>query len=101
MVFKMARKRRKHSKEFKAEVVRLVLEGGQSSSAVAKAHDLADSLVTGWVKQAKIDQGHGPSGALSTSERQELAQLKKEVRELRMERDFLKKCTTWFARQST
>ena len=47
-----------------------------------------------WVKQAKIDQGHGPAGSLTSSERQELTQLKKEAGESRMERDFLTKCAT-------
>jgi transposase len=100
MVFNMARQRRKHSPEFKSEVVRLVLDGGQSAGAVAKAHDLADSLVAGWVKQAKIDRGSGPTGALTTTERQDLARLQRENRELRQERDFLKKCAAFFARQS-
>jgi transposase len=96
----MTRVRRKHSKEFKAEIIRLV-RGGKSASEVARAHDLAVSLVAGWVAQAKVDDGEVKGGALTTLEKQELSQLRKEIRELRMERDFLKKCSAWFARQST
>lgn len=59
MVLNMARQRRTHSKEFKAEVVRLVLEGGQTAGAVARAYDLAHSLVTGWVEQAKVGRVDG------------------------------------------
>ncbi len=100
MVFNMARPRRKHSKEFKAEIVRLV-RGGKSASAVARAHELASSVVSGWVSQARVDAGEVTTGGLTTLEKQELSQLRKENRELRMERDFLKKCSAWFARQST
>ena len=42
----------------------------------------------------------GLLAALTTEERIELAALRKECRELRMERDFLKKCSAWFARQT-
>ena len=101
MVVTMAQQRRKHSKAFKAEVVRLVLEGGKSPSEVARAHELAASLVFNWLKQAKVDQGLGAPGAYSTLEKQELAQLRREIRDLRMERDFFKKCSTWLVRQNT
>lgn len=101
MVFSMARKRRTFNKEFKEEVVKLVLEGGKTVSRAAKDLDIAASVVAGWVKQAKIDRGVNPSGALTTDEKRELAQLRKENRELRMEREILKKATAFFAKHST
>jgi transposase len=97
----MARKRRTFTKEFKEEVVKLVLEGGKSVSQAAKDLELTPSVVAGWVKQAKIDRGVNPSGALTTDEKRELAQLRKENRELRMEREILKKATAFFAKHST
>ena len=100
LVFNMARTRRKFSREFKAELVKLVVASGQSVAEVAKAHEISDSVVATWVRQARIDAGEGPAGALTTQERAELAALRKECRELRMERDFLKKCSAWFARQT-
>ena len=99
MVFSMARQRRKHSQEFKAEVVRLVIDGGKSIAEVARAHDLADSLVSMWVRQARVDMGQGPAGALTSSEKEELAQLRKENRELREDREILKKAAAFFAKQ--
>lgn len=101
MVSSMARKRRTFNKEFKEEVVKLILEGGKPVSQAAKDLDISASVVTGWVKQAKIDRGVNPSGALTTDEKRELTQLRKEVRELRMEREILKKATAFFAKHST
>ena len=96
----MTRTRRTFSKEFKSELVKLVMASGKSVADVAKAHEISDSVVANWVRQARIDAGDGPAGALTTDERAELATLRKECRELRMERDFLKKCSAWFARQT-
>jgi transposase len=54
-----------------------------------------------WCRQAKVDTGKGPPGALTSDEKSELTQLRREVRQLRMERDFLKKTTAFFAKEST
>ena len=89
----MTQTRRTFSKEFKAELVKLVMASGKSVAEVAKAHEIADSVVASWVRQGRVDAGQGPAGALTTEERIELAALRKECRELRMERDFLKKCS--------
>lgn len=97
---KLRRKRRRFTKEFKAGAVRLVLEEGKSISEVGRDLDVHGSVVGGWVKQAKVDGGKGPPGALSTGEKEELARLRKEVRQLRMERDILKKAAAFFARES-
>ena len=93
-------KRRKHSEEFRAGAVRLVLEEGKAISAVARDLDLHRSLLDTWVRRAKVDAGKGPPGALTTAEREELARLKKENRELRMERELLKKWAAFFAKES-
>ena len=94
------RKRRSFSKEYKAEVVALIRKGGQSIGAIASDLDLSQTAVRRWVRQAEIDSGGGPSGALTTAEREELAQLRKRVRTLEMEREILKKATAFFARES-
>jgi len=52
------------------------------------------------VRQAEIDAGEGPAGALTTAEREELAQLRKRVKTLEMEREILKKATAFFAKES-
>jgi transposase-like protein len=94
------RARRKFTKEYKAEVVQLVRQGDKSVGTVANDLDLSESAVRAWVKQAVIDEGKGPPGALTTAERQELAQLRRENRQLRMEREILKKAAAFFARES-
>lgn len=94
------RKRRSFTAEFKAETVRLIRETGKSIGEVARDLDLTESAVRQWVKKAKIDAGEGPPGALTTAEREELKRLQRENRQLRMEREILKKATAFFARES-
>jgi transposase-like protein len=98
-VFNMARKRRKFTDEYKAEVVKLVKESGKTLKDVCRDLDLVPSAVSAWVKQHDVDAGRGPAGALTTAERQELSQLRKEVRELRREKEFLGKAAAFFASQ--
>jgi transposase len=85
------RKRRAFTKEFKTEAVRVVQASGKTVGAVARELDLTETALREWVRQAEIDAGRGQPGALTTDERAELAQLRREVRTLRMERDILKK----------
>jgi transposase len=94
------RSRRRHTDEFKAGAVRLVLKEKRPATQVARDLDIAASLVHLWVRQAKVDAGEGPEGALTTDEKAELSKLRKEVRELRIERDILKKAAAFFAKES-
>ena len=93
--------RRKFSREDKAEVVRLCQLPGKSAHTVAGELGLTESAVRNWLEQAKIDQGDGVPGALTTAERDELSTLRREVRTLRQERDILKRATALFAREAT
>ena len=97
---KVARKRRAFSDEFKAETVRLVRDRGKSVGAIARELDLTETALRRWVEQAEIDAGRGAAGALTTPEREELAEARREIRKLRMERDLLKKATAFFAKES-
>jgi transposase-like protein len=92
--------RRVHTREFKAETIALVRTGGRNASQVARELVLADSLVRTWVQQADVDAGRGPTGALTTAEKEELTQLRREVKVLRMEREILKRAATFFAKES-
>ena len=91
------RARRQFSDEFKAGAVRLVLDEGKTMSAVARELDLTASSLARWVEQARADRTHGKTG-LTTAEREELARLRKENRELRLDRDILKKAAAFFAK---
>src|SRR6195256_3650381 len=94
------RKRRSFSAAYKTEVVDLVRASGKSIGAVAKDLGLTETAVRAWVRQAEIDGGGGPAGALTTAERHELTDLRRRVKTLEMEREVLKKATAFFARES-
>ena len=91
------RKRRKFTPEEKADAVRMVREVGNLAK-VARDLDLTETSLRNWVKQADIDEGKGPEGALTTEELKELRQLRRRVRILEMERDFAKKAAAFFAK---
>ena len=93
------RKRRTFTKGQKADAVQLAKEMGNVSQA-ARDLDISYTVLRSWIKQAEIDKGDGPDGALSTEEREELRRLRKEIRVLQMERDFLKKATAFFAKET-
>jgi transposase len=94
------RKRRKFTKEFKAEAVRLCKLGDRSIGQIAKELDLTETALRSWVKQADIDEKQDPAGALTTAEREELVRLRRDVKRLEMEREVLKKATAFFAKES-
>lgn len=73
---KKARRRRSFTKTFKAEVVELVRQPGNTVSSVARDLDLTETAVRAWVKQADVDDGR--RDGLTTAERDELARLRKE-----------------------
>ena len=84
------RPRRSFTDEFKSEAVRLVLNEGKTVGQVARDLDLTESALRTWVERARADRGKGKPGVLTSGEREELAKLRKENRELKMERDILK-----------
>ena len=92
------RPRRSFTKEFKAEVVELVRQSGNSVASVARDLDLTQTAVRAWVKQADVDDGR--RDGLTSAQLAELAQLRKENRVLREERDILKRATAFFARET-
>ena len=94
---KRRRPRRQFDDEFKAQAVRLVLDEGKSLAATARDLDLTESALRQWVERARADRTQGRTG-LTTSEREELARLRKENRELRTEREILKKAAAFFAK---
>ena len=90
------RVRRRFSDEFKDQTVRLVLDEGKTVNAVARELDLVPSAVGVWVKHALADRTQGKTG-LTKEEREELARLRKENRELRMEPENRRKGMTKIA----
>ena len=84
------RTRRSFTDDYKTGAVRLVLDEGKTVAAAARDLGLTESSLRNWVEQARADRTKGKTG-LTAAERDELTRLRKEVRELRMERDILKK----------
>jgi transposase len=90
------RRRRKFSPEFKAEAVRLVQETDTALSRIAQQLGVSKTALFRWVEKARPQ----PREAMTEDERGELHRLRREVLQLRMERDILKKATAFFARHS-
>lgn len=94
--------RRKFSAEFKTEAVKLVTERGVSVAQVARDLDLAEIVLRRWMRElsaapATAFPGHGQQRA----DLAEITALKREVANLKAERDILKKAAAFFARESS
>lgn len=92
------RRRRSFTKEFKADSAALVLDEGRTIADVARSLGIGETNLGNWVRQARIDRGEREG--LTTSEREELAELRKENARLRMERDLLKRATAFWVKES-
>ena len=92
------RPRRQFDEDFKAQAVRLVLDEGKSVGAVARDLDLTETALRDGVHRARADRTKGKTG-LTTTEREELARLRRENRILREEREILKKAAAFFANE--
>ena len=90
----------KYSEEFRADAVALVLTTQISIAQAGRDLGVNPETLRNWVKQAKIDRGEGPAGALSSSEREEFTKLRRRVLELEQERSILLKATVFFAKET-
>jgi transposase len=93
--------RSSYTKEQKQDAVRLVQVSGQSINRTAKDLGIPENTLWNWVHQAKIDAGESSAGAYTTEEKAELRRLRKELRVVTMERDFLKKAAAYFAKEES
>jgi transposase len=75
-----------------------VLDEGKSVGAAPRDLDLTESSLRNWLERARADRSRGKLGVLTTGEREELGRLRKEVRELRMERAVFRKAAAFFAK---
>ena len=94
----MARARRSFTREYKAEVVKLARTGGKSPGLIARELGLTETSVRAWIKRAEIDEEKDPQGPLTSEERAENTRLRRELKTMTMERDFLRKAAAFFAR---
>ncbi|GAA3723087.1 IS3 family transposase [Oceanisphaera sediminis] len=85
---------RRFSAEYKMEIVQMVLDQGRSVTDVARAMDVGVSTLGKWVRQVRDEQrGKEVKAQPITEEQREIYRLKKEVAELKMEKEILKKAT--------
>jgi transposase len=96
----MGKKRSQYAKEYKVEAVRFIAEEGRPISEVARELGVAQSLLHRWKKKSeegKIDPF--PCKGRLSPEDEELRQLRRENKRLRMERDILKKAVVIFSEE--
>ena len=93
------RHREAYPPEFKSKLVALVL-AGRSPEELADEFEPTGQTIRNWVRQEQLNAGVRTDG-LTTEERQEIARLRKRVKQLEMEREVLSKAVAWFAREST
>lgn len=98
MAKRKPRPRRSFTPQFKAEVVELCLRGDRSIGQVSRDFDLTETAVRAWVQQAEVDAGH--RDGLTTEERKELSDLRRENRRLREDVEILKRATVFFAKET-
>ena len=87
--------------QFREQMVELV-RAGKKPAELAKEFGCHATSIGTWVRQSKIDAAGdaSPDAPLTTAERQELSALRRELRQVKQERDILAKATAWFAHKS-
>ncbi len=95
----MARKRpHSYPLEFRQKIVELA-RAGRRADDLAAEFELGHQTVRNWLKQADLDTGRRHDG-LTSADGEEVARLRKRVRQLEIERDILSKAAAWFARET-
>jgi transposase len=94
----MPKTRPPYHPEYRARLVELV-RAGRSPEELAREFEPSAPTIRKWAQQADIDEGRRPDG-VTTPEREELSRLRRENRQLRLEREILAKAAAWFAREA-
>ena len=94
----MPKSRPPYPAEFRQQIIELA-RAGRTPAELSREFGCSAQTIINWVAQAAIDAGKPLPGkdGLSTAEREELSRLRRQVRQLQMERDILAKATAWFA----
>ena len=94
----MAKTRRAYAPEFRQRMVELV-RSGRSPEELSREFEPTAQSIRNWVCQMDLDEGRRSDG-LTSSEKEELGQLRRENRRLKLEREILAKAAAWFARET-
>jgi transposase len=90
--------KRVYSPEYKADAVKLWRESGEPVLVIAKRLGISDSALGKWIQQDAVDRGE--RDGTTTADRTRIAELEKELKQTKMERDFLKKAAVFFAKET-
>jgi transposase len=96
--FTMPKSKPPYPPEFRNQMVEMV-RAGSSPDKLAREFEPTAQTIRNWVAQADRDEGRRQDG-LTSSEREELRKLRREIRQLKVEREILKKAAAWFARET-
>lgn len=94
----MPKTRQPYPPEFRQQILELV-RAGRSPDELAQEFEPTAQTIRNWIKQAELDHGQRQDG-LTSEEKAELARLRKENKQLRLEREILSKAAAWFARET-
>jgi transposase len=88
-----------HPPEFRRRAVELARQGDQPVRVLAEQLSISESCLRNWMAQADADE-HGSSSRLTSGEKRELAELRREKRRLEVENEILKRAAAYFAREN-
>jgi transposase len=94
----MPKTRPAYPAEFRRRIIELA-RSGRSVESLARQFEPTATTIRNWIRQSDLDEGRRTDG-LTTEEREELVRLRRENRNLREEREILKKAAAWFARET-
>lgn len=94
----MPKSRPPYPEEFREQILELI-QAGRCPDELAEEFEPTAQTIRNWIKQAKLDNGQRHDG-LTGDEKAELARLRKENKQLRLEREILSKAAAWFARET-
>ena len=92
----MSKSRRAYAPEFRRQLVELV-DAGRTPEELAREFEPTAQSIRNWVGERNAGRGNG---GLTPAEREELHRLRRENRQLRLEREILSKAAAWFARET-
>jgi len=92
---------KRYTAEFRRDAIALVRSSPHRNvTEIARELGVSPEGLRGWVRQAKVDRGEGPAGALTSAEREELVRLRRKDREQQQTIEILKKGLAFFAKES-
>ena len=97
----MDNKKRKFTREFKTEAIKLVTEQGYTQAEAGKNLGVTPTNISRWIKEGGVSPGKGVGQKELTAEQEELGKLRVEIKRLKMEREILKKAAAFFANESS